>query len=251
MLFRRWWVIAAVCVFLIGMEFNLTRFFPGYSALRDAYPYYVGQSYRSLLEAIIVFAMAFGLLRRLQQPALGTLGLNGAPWRGLIAAAFMVLPLYTVFAVVFSTAEIVPAEVFYLAVVSPLAEELVYRGFAFGLLRRLVGWGFWPAALLPAVFFAWGHLEQANDLTSTIMTIALTGGGAIIFSWLFEKWDGLWVPLGLHVFMNLAWNLFAVGDGAFAGTLPTVMQLATIVAAITVTRFRHRIKFLGPVIETK
>ncbi len=244
---RGWWAIAAVCIVLIGLESNLIRALPGDSTLREAYPYYVGLSYRSLVEVVLVFAVTAGLLMRRRLSALGVLGLSAAPWTGLKAVGLMVLPLYLVFAVVFSFADMVPMEVLYLAVISPFAEELIYRGFAFGLLRKVAGWGFWPAALLPAAFFAWGHVDQANDVTSTIMTIALTGGGALVFSWLFEKWGGLWVPLGLHVAMNFAWNLFAVGEGAYAGVLPTVMQLVTIITAITLTRFRHRIKFLGSV----
>lgn len=242
--FRSWQVIAVVFILLVGLEIGsgLIRFVPGYSALREAYPYYVGQSYRSLIEILLVLLLASVLLRK--PGVLETLGLGSAPWNGLKAATLMVLPLYLVFAFVFSIAQMVPMEVLFLAAISPFAEELVYRGFAFGMLRKIAGWGFWPAALLPAAFFAWGHIDQANDLTSVIMTVAITGGGSLVFAWLFERWDGLWVPLGLHVTMNFAWNLFAVGDGAFAGTLPTVMQLTTIIMAIVITLFRHRIRFL-------
>lgn len=241
---RQWIVIGAVCAVLVAMEFSLLRYIPGYSGLREAFPYYIGQSYRSFAEVVFVVAIAAGALRGSGQPLLGVLGLNTAPWNGLKAAALMVLPLYAVFAFAFSIAGFVPAEVLYLAFISPFAEELVYRGFAFGMLRKVAGWGFWPAALLPAAFFAWGHLDQANDLAATIMTVVLVGGGAILFSWLFEKWNGLWVPLALHIMMNFAWNLFAVGDGAFAGTLPTIMQLTTVVAALLITVFRHRIGML-------
>lgn len=243
---RRWLVIAAVCAVLVAMELGLLRYIPGYSALRDAFPYYIGQSYRSFAEVVIVLAIAAAVLRGSGQSLFSVVGLNAAPWNGLKAAALMVLPLYAVFAFAFSIAEMVPVEVLYLAFISPFAEELVYRGFAFGMLRKVAGWGFWPAALLPAAFFAWGHLDQANDVASIVMTVVLVGGGAILFSWLFEKWNGLWVPLALHVTMNFAWNLFAVGDGAFAGTLPTIMQLTTVVAALAITAFRQRIGLLRP-----
>lgn len=245
MMSRRWLIIVAVCAALIGLEAGLLQMLPGYAALRKDYPYYVGQSYRSLLEIILVLVASAVLLRGMRYSVPGTLGLGGQPWTGLTAAALMVLPLYIVFGLFFDVAEMVPPEVLYLAVISPMAEELVYRGFAFGLLRKVAGWGFWPAALLPAAFFAWGHLDQADDLAGAAMTVALTGVGALLFAWLFEKWDGLWVPLGLHVAMNFAWNLFAVGDGAFAGTLPTIMQLTTVIVAIVVTLLRQRIRILG------
>lgn len=62
---------------------------------------------------------------------------------GLLFALAATLPLWVVFAITSPLAEsfAVP-EVFYLSVISPLAEEVVYRGFAFGQLRRLAGWSF-------------------------------------------------------------------------------------------------------------
>lgn len=244
--FKHWQIIAGIIAFLVGLEFitDLIGFVPGYSALREAYPWYVGNSYRSLIEVVLVLLIAFALLRNSELRVLETLGIGRSPWNGLKAAAVMVLPLYLVFGFAFSVAAMVPMEVLYLSVISPFAEELAYRGLAFGLLRKVAGWRFWPAALLPAAFFAWGHIDQASDAFGIAMTIMLTGGGAVLFAWLFEKWGGLWVPLGLHITMNFAWNLFAVGDGAYAGTLPTIMQLTTVIAAIVVTLFRHRIPFL-------
>ena len=244
MISRRWIAISVVCTVLVALEAGVLRSVPGYAALREAYPYFVGQSYRSLIEIVLAIAIAAALLRGTRLTVLGALGLNASPWTGLTAAVVMVLPLYIVFALFFNVAEMVPLEVAYLAVISPFAEELVYRGFAFGLLRKVAGWGFWPAALLPAAFFALGHIDQANDIAGIAMTVALTGVGALLFAWLFEKWDGLWAPLGLHIAMNFAWNLFAVGDGAYAGTLPTIMQVTTVVAAIVVTLLRQRIGIL-------
>lgn len=246
MSFKHWQVIVVVFLLLVGFAFvtDLIRFVPGYSALREVYPYYVGNSYRSLVEVLAVLLLTSVLLRKSGQSVLETLGIGSAPWNGLKAAALMVLPLYLVFVFAFSIADMVPMEVLYLAVISPFAEELAYRGFAFGLLRKVAGWGFWCAALLPAAFFAWDHIDQANDISGIVMTILLTGGFAILVAWLFEKWGGLWVPLGLHISMNFAWNLFAVGDGAFAGTLPTIMQLTTVIVAILGTIYRGHIPFL-------
>lgn len=246
MSFKNWQVIAAVVALLVGLEFinDLIAFVPGYAAIREGYPYYFANSYRDLIEGILLVVAAFALLRNSGPAALETLGIGNAPWGGLKAAAVMVVPLYLVYAFAFGIAEMVPMEVLYLAGISPLVEELAYRGFAFGLLRKVTGWGFWPAALFPAAFFAWDHLDLAGDFIDIIMTLAITGLASILFAWLFERWGSLWVPIGLHVMMNFASNLFAVGDGAFAGVLPTVMQLTTAIIAILVTVFRQRIPFL-------
>lgn len=246
MLIKRWPVLAAVLLLLAVLEYSreLRQFLPGYEWFREAYPYYIGQSYLSLAEVALVLVLASVVVRKTGLRVMNAIGIDRAPWFGLKVAALMVAPLYLVFALVFNVADMVPLEVLYLAAISPFAEEIAYRGFAFGLLRKVARWRFWPAALVPAAFFAWGHVDQANDLTGVIMTVAITGGGALVFSWLFEKWGSLWVPLGLHIAMNLAWNLFAVGDGAFAGTLPTIMQLTTVIVAVVLTLFRDRIPFL-------
>lgn len=246
MFFKRWPVLAAVLFLLAVLEYSreLRQFLPGYAWLREAYPYYIGNSYISLAEIVLALVLASFLVRKTDLRVARAIGIDRAPWNDLKAAALMVAPLYLVFAITFGVAEFDPGEVLYLAAISPFAEEVAYRGFAFGLLRKVAGWSFWPAALIPGAFFAWGHVDQAGDLSGAAMTVAITGGGALIFSWLFEKWDGLWVPLGLHITMNFAWSLFAVGDGAYAGTLPTVMQLATIIMAIAITLYRERIPFL-------
>lgn len=62
----------------------------------------------------------------------------------------------------------------------------------------------------------WDRWQAGNSLHEIARPLD-RGHGATTFSRLFEKWDGLWVPLGLHITMNFAWNLFAVGDGAYAG----------------------------------
>jgi hypothetical protein len=66
--------------------------------------------------------------------------------------------------------------------------------------------------------FGIGHLYQGNDLLSALGAFGLTALGSLWFSWLLVAWDSLWVPIGLHVLLNLYWELFtndqtAVGDG--------------------------------------
>lgn len=245
---KHWQTIAVVGLFLAALALSnqWIIYVPGYAELRESSPIYIAQSYRTLIGVILVFLLAHALLRESDKGVLETLGLTQSPWPAAGAVIAMVLPLYAVFAVAFSIADMVPLEVLFLAVISPFGEELAFRGFAFAFLRRIAGWGFWPAALAPAVIFAIGHIYQADDMTALIMTLLLTGLGAILFAWLFEKWGGLWVPFGLHALMNFAWELFAVGDGAYAGTLPAAMQVVTVAVAIVVTAFRNRIPLLKP-----
>ncbi len=208
-----------------------------YRSLYQEYPFYFPESLKSLLQIGLVIA-AVSLLRRVgPEGALRELGLLHPLRVGFLFALVACLPLWVVFAIINPLAESFPvAEVFYLSVLSPLAEEVVYRGFAFGQLRRLAGWGFWPAALLPAAVFGWGHAEGSGDIGTGLAIFLITGIGSVLAAWFYERWGfNLWVPFFLHCLMNLAWNVFAVGESAFAGWLPTVLQVSTLGLAAVLT----------------
>jgi len=219
---------------------------PAYRALYDANPFYVPEGFRSAVEILLV-VLAVILLRRVGLPeALRELGFLRRPWPGLIFAMVACLPLWAVFSLTMPMArELDPWAVLYLAGLSPLAEEAVFRGFAFGQLRK-AGWGFWPAALVPAVVFGLVHIRGGDSLGQTAGVFAITAVGGLLFSFVFERWEGsLWAPWGLHALMNLSWNVFAVGESALAGWLPTAMQATTVLVAVALTLWRKRLPVLG------
>lgn len=243
-------VVRAVLVlaaFTLAVELqSLASLVPAYRELYDTHAYYVPEGLRSCLEILLVL-LAVALIRRIGLPAaLRELGILRRPWPGLIFAMVACLPLWMVFSLAMPVArELDPWAVFYLAGLSPLAEEAVFRGFAFGQLRRL-GWGFWTAALVPAVVFGLLHVRGGQGLGQAAGVFAITAVGAVLFSFVFERWEGsLWAPWGLHALMNLAWNLFEVGESAFAGWLPTAMQLSTALVAVGLSVWRERLPLLG------
>jgi len=64
-----------------------------------------------------------------------------------------------------------------------------------------------------------------------------------LFAWLYVEWNyNLWVPIFLHMLMNLSWGLFSVSDNAFGGIYSNVFRIATIVLAITLTLFYKKKK---------
>jgi len=241
---RIWFSFIAVILVLTASFANTYPYIPGYSFVADSYPWYVALSYGNLVESFLAFLLACGLLWKSKHSVLATLGLRRRPYRQLFAVLIAVIPLYVVFTYNFDIAEMIPLQVLFLAVISPVAEELVVRGFAFGFLRRIVEWGFWPASLFTGAIFGAGHFSQTADLTENVMTIIITGSGGVLFAWLREKWDSLWAPIGLHILMNFAWNLFAVGESAYAGTLSTLMQITTALLVILITLFRDRFPIL-------
>lgn len=79
-----------------------------------------------------------------------------------------------------------------IGLVGPLAEEVLYRGFMFGMLRRR--WGFWPGAVTSAVMFGLSH-----GLTNAVPAVLL----GIYFAYQAERDGTLCGAILLHVLNNL------------------------------------------------
>ena len=115
-------------------------------------------------------------------------------------------------------------------------EELYFRGVFFGQLFRYAKIGFIPSILLCALLFASGHLWQSSDLSVLVGIFATTFLGALFFAWTYIEWNNnLWVPIGLHLFMNLHWMLFSVGDNALGDAYANIFRAITIAFTIVGT----------------
>ncbi len=115
-------------------------------------------------------------------------------------------------------------------------EEILFRGFLFGILFRKLGWGFITASLPGAIIFGLGHLYQGTTLPELTGIFLITFIGSAWFAWLFIEWnENLWVPIFLHILMNLSWALFNVSDTAMGGTNANIFRIATIAFTVIVT----------------
>lgn len=237
---RRPAVVAAVTLVVfavaVRMHFVLSRI-PGYRGLYDRHPFYVPESLKSLLEITLAVIAVAALYRLGLVGTFRELGFRRPVARPVAAALLATLPMAAVFAITAGLgSELKVAEIAYLAVLSPLAEEVVFRGFAFHGLHRRAGWGFWPSVLVTALVFGLVHLEKGTSASDLIGIFLITGVGGALFAWLFTAWgDSLAAPFILHAAMNLCWQLFRVGDTAFAGWLPTALQVTTALLAIGLT----------------
>jgi membrane protease YdiL (CAAX protease family) len=240
-LFIRSFVVLATFGVLVNL-WDLVELLPIFNRFAEVYPYYVPKSLVNLLHIGLALFVASLLFKTRLKGALENLGLYGSLWIGLLFGAIAVIPLYAIFAIAmgFNPEEPFGAIIF-LSVISPIAEEVMGRGFAFGLLRKF-GWNFWPAALVPALVMAALHIEADFALGQAVGVFLITGIGFTAFSWFYERWgNNLWIPISLHMLMNLAWNIFSVGDSAFAGWLPTTMQVTTVIVAVALTIWRNGI----------
>jgi membrane protease YdiL (CAAX protease family) len=78
--------------------------------------------------------------------------------------------------------------------ISPVAEEIFFRGIIYGYLRR---WGAILAILGSATFFSMAHL-----LTSGVTAVQIIGG--LVFAVAYEREKNLLVPITIHVLGNTA-----------------------------------------------
>jgi membrane protease YdiL (CAAX protease family) len=81
-----------------------------------------------------------------------------------------------------------------IAGLAPIAEELFFRGFLFGGLRKR--FSLWPAAIIAGIVF--GAIHAPTGVTAVI---PLAGLG-VMFCWLYEKTGSLWPSVIAHAINN-------------------------------------------------
>ncbi len=185
-----------------------------------------------LIPPLIVLAVLYGFNKI---PNL--VGLNKGLLFGFIFSVITVSPMLISSAVIGKiSADFNLFDIIHKTVLAGFMEEFLFRGFLFGILFRKLGWGFIPASILGGVLFGIGHLYQGSTFTETIGVFLVTSIGAIWFSWLYIEWkNNLWVPIFLHILMNLSWVLFKVSDNALGGSYTNIFRILTIALTIFIT----------------
>lgn len=170
------------------------------------------------------------------------LGLDKSALKGIGYSLLFTLPMFIGYAVVFSFNSGFSFDTFYIRTIAAgLFEELYFRAFLFGMLFRFSRIGFIPAVLIGALLFGAVHLYQSQDFGISIGIFLTTFMGAVLFAWLYSEWDyNLWMPVFLHLFMNLAWLLFDVSDNAFGNLWGNVFRYSTVAFAIIFTITQKR-----------
>ena len=60
--------------------------------------------------------------------------------------------------------------------------------------------------------------------------------GSVFFAWLYVEWNfNLWVPVFLHMLMNLSWFIFSVSDNALGNVSSNLYRGLTIALSIILT----------------
>ena len=193
---------------------------------------------------IVVLPLLLGLfITHKPKEIINSIGLKNGFFRGLLFSFIVTLPMLIGYSVLLNFNKNISIESIIIKVISAaFFEELIFRGILFGQIYRFSKIGFIPSVVICALFFASGHLWQSNDISILTGIFITTFLGAGLFAWLYIEWDNnLWIPMGLHLFMNLHWDLFS-GANALGGKYENVFRIITIALAIvgTLRYKRHK-----------
>ena len=202
----------------------------------------------SLLDNALAVLLAVLLAALLRPRGVGLAASLGLRWNGASGPAWVLLaslPCWEGLAMLGSpNTALTTLDASMLAVLFPLAEEVLFRGLGFVLLLKIVR-GPWPLLALPqALLFGMVHWLGFGGFDGGGMALfvgVVIAFGGFIFAWL-DHLDGntLWCGLALHVSMNLAWNVFSLDDAVALGWQATSLRIGTTLLAVAALAWHVR-----------
>jgi uncharacterized protein len=122
------------------------------------------------------------------------------------------------------------------AVIAPICEEILFRGFLFRQLYHYAGWKLLLATTVDGAIFGFMHISQGHSPMEALGVFAITFGGGVFFSWVYMAWGyNLWITIFLHSFMNLSWHYFNIADNALGGSWANFYRLASMLLVVIAT----------------
>lgn len=172
-------------------------------------------------------------------------GLKNKVLPGLLFGFACTLPMLIGFSIIFTIdRNLTLDDLIILTISSAFFEEVIFRGFLFGMLYKYARWKFFPAVLLGSVLFGLVHLYQASDVLEAGGIFLITFLGSLLFSWVYAEWKlNLWFALFLHFFMNLNWTVFAVDENALGGPWANILRLSTLAIAVFTTLWKNKKRY--------
>jgi membrane protease YdiL (CAAX protease family) len=161
-----------------------------------------------LIAGVLLAAIFFDevVFHWLYQRVLGAFGVGADPFYSLDAAiGVMITAVSAKFRISSDAARMLYA--FFILVWAPVGEELYYRGYLQGVLRRTRGFG--ASALISSFFFGIRHATHLFFLWPAVPWAAAAAWvtGAFVFglwmNWLYEKTNSLYPPMLVHVVVNV------------------------------------------------
>lgn len=119
----------------------------------------------------------------------------------------------------------VGAYLFLSVAVAPLAEELFYRVFTYGMLRRYVG--VWPAAILSSFLFGGGHFTLGHLVTGGLFGMLM----AMVYEYTGRWWASVFCHFVYNfsvIAVSMTGGLVSAAETVLGGTASIVMSLALV-----------------------
>jgi membrane protease YdiL (CAAX protease family) len=199
-----------------------------YNALDPGYRNLLVQATAFLICLFTAWALSSFSISRM----LHLLGMDKQFFKALGIAALCALPMFIGGYMLSGEANLGLRNVFLSAIWPGINEEIIYRAFILGLLVKLAGWQFFQAILISSFMFAYGHIYQGTDMTSALMILAFTLGAGIGFSIFYRMWNwNIWFTVFLHMFMNMAFTIFSMGETALMTSSGNIFRGITLLLA--------------------
>lgn len=194
-----------------------------------------------IISLLPLIAAAY-MLHKTYKKTLESFGIDQSLIKGLAFCFVCTLPILLGYMIVFQfNSQITLTRILINVIAAGVFEEIIFRGFLFGQLYRYTKLGFIPASFLGALLFGLVHLYQSDDPTTMLGIFVITFTGSLYFGWAYTEWKyNIWVPVFLHLLMNLYFELFSAGENALGGIYMNIFRLMTMVLVIGITIYYKR-----------
>jgi membrane protease YdiL (CAAX protease family) len=203
--------------------------------------------------AIAAPILVVSAMRMSVSVALRDLGILANPVRPVLFGVVATAPAWIDFAMTAHPAHgLSLREFLLLCFYFPIAEEVMFRGFAFGQSYARAGWNFWAAALAPAILFALVHAVQAEDMTELAGISAITLLGSLVFSYFFLRFNfNIWAAFSLHAFLNTWFYVFTPNESALGGWSANIFRFGSIAFAFLIAWAAGRVPLLRALVPAR
>jgi membrane protease YdiL (CAAX protease family) len=227
-------VILVIGVLALGLNIRDILKLAGFQIKGFPIPY-GGSILDNLMAVAVAVLVAVILIKKEGNSLVKGMGLN---WNGFRGPAFVLIATIPCWIGLYVEGNLSKdfniLDIVMLAILFPLAEEIVFRGFGFVFTRRALGWHLVPAITLQSVAFGVIHWLGAGGgagIGLQIFLITFLGSVVLAVINILDNYT-IWSGLIFHGSLNAAWTVFSVSDNAATGWVGNSLRIISAAIAI-------------------